>query len=224
MAITFPPDPDESQGPAGPKGDAGPQGPAGPQGVAGPQGPKGDPGDDGADGAAGADGLDGDPGPAGPAGKDGTPGKDGAAGAQGPAGPEGPQGPAGADGDPGPEGPPGSGSELAWEDVALGANVTVFGAPYAPKIRAGSDGQIAHLTGLITIGAGGVVGGAVLFTVPIPARPKYKKILAAIDGNNPTAAGLMPVVVEPDGKVKCAVAFNAGQIPSFDHASYSLTD
>jgi hypothetical protein len=34
----------------------------------------------------------------------------------------------------------------------------------------------------------------------------------------------MPVVVEPDGKVKCAVAFNAGQIPSFDNASYSLTD
>gem|GEM_PF-4599455 len=113
---------------------------------------------------------------------------------------------------------------MAWEDATLGANVTIFGAPYAPKVRAGANGQIAYLTGLLTIGAGGIEGGAVLFTVPAPARPKYKKIVVAIDGNNPTAAGLMPVVVEPDGKVKCVVKFNAGQIPSFDSVSYSLTD
>jgi hypothetical protein len=166
-------------------------------------------------GAQGPKGEKGDQGDVGPEGPEGKQGAKGDAGIQGPQGPEGPAGP---------EGPPGSGgSAVAWEDVELGANVTPFGAPYAPKIAVGQDGQLAHLSGLITIGAGGVVGGSVLFTVPAPACPKYKKILVAIDGNNPTAAGLMPVVVEPDGKVKCAVAFNAGQIPSFDNASYSLT-
>lgn len=118
----------------------------------------------------------------------------------------------------------GGGSAFVWEAVELGANVTPFGAPYAPEVKVGQDGELGHLSGLLTIGAGGIAGGDVLFVIPKPARPKFKKIVPAIDGNNPTAAGLMPVVVEPDGKVKCAVAFNAGQIPSFDGASYSLTN
>ncbi len=118
----------------------------------------------------------------------------------------------------------GGGAGIVWEDVALGANVTVFGAPYAPKIKVGQDGQIAHLSGLLTIGAGGIASGAVMFTLPVAARPAFKKVIAMIDANNAQSSSLMVAVIEPDGKVKSAGAFTAGQIPAFDHASYSLTN
>jgi len=113
---------------------------------------------------------------------------------------------------------------MTWEDVTLGSNVTVFGSPYAPKIKVGQDGQLAHLSGLLTIGGGGIEPGAVMFTLPEPARPKYKKVIHMIDANNAQSSSLMVAVIEPDGKAKAAIKFEEGKIPAFDSVSYSLTN
>jgi hypothetical protein len=159
----------------------------------------------------------------GPAGPEGPQGPAGGEGPQGPVGPEGPAGADGADGAEGPEGPPGpggGGGELSWENVELGPNVSVFGAPYAPEIKVGQDGEIAHLSGLLVVGAGGTEG--TLFTLPPAARPLYKKIITLIDGNNPAAAGILAAVVLPTGQVNVAQKFGPGVIPTFDQVSYSL--
>lgn len=109
---------------------------------------------------------------------------------------------------------------MVWEEVELGGNVEPFGAPYAPKIKVGQDGEIAHLSGLLTIGAGGTE--ATLFTLPPAARPAFKKIVTLVDGNNPASAGILCAVILPNGQVNPAQKFGAGSIPTFDMVSFSL--
>lgn len=157
------------------------------------------------------------------------PGTGGGGGSEGPRGPEGPagpkgdagaQGPKGEKGDKGEAGGGGGGSALTWEDLVLAPGVSVFGSPYAPKARVGYSADLAHLSGLILIEAKAF--GDLLFTVPEPARPKYKKIVAMIDGNNPGAAGLMAVAIAPNGQGTAVAALGGGAIPSLDFASYAL--
>lgn len=115
----------------------------------------------------------------------------------------------------------GEGKGFTWEDVVLGANVAQIGAPYAPKIMVGQNGDIAHLSGLIEI-TNNIPAGSVMFTLPVASRPAFKKIIFLIDANNAKSSSLMVGVIEPDGKVKSAIEFTVSKVPAFDGVSYSL--
>src|SRR4051812_45305280 len=62
------------------------------------------------------------------------------------------------------------GAGFTWEDVILGGNIAQIGAPYAPKVMVGQNGDIAHLSGLLEI-TGNIPAGSVMFTLPPAACP-----------------------------------------------------
>lgn len=97
-----------------------------------------------------------------------------------------------------------------------------FGGAYSPiaLAAAGPDG-IAHLAGLI-IANEGKEAGALLFTVPPAARPKYKQVLPFWDANNGSSASLMMAVITPNGEVRTVPSIPSGNIPSLSGCSYPL--